>query len=719
MRRAGAAALAAVTLGGLSASAGGTTQPPAAYRILLVSDRDGGKRPYSVLPDGSQLTPLLRSGIGLEPAGRSADGSTVAYTGPRQAIYLSRADGTKLRRLVRKGAFFEGFSPDARRLAFLRHGIWVIGTDGRGLRRMTSYGDDEFVDWAPDGRSFAFSRYEADGSYSVIVQPLRGRRRVLARTEAGNGFSPEPSWSADGRWLAYLLRDDTRKDGLWVVRRNGTQRRRLTPPDSFITYAWSPAGSWIADYDGGADEAHKGLWIGHPDGTGRRRVTPEFAEAFAWSPDGKKLAFLTVTHELAIVAADGSSAAQIAVPVYSNDAGYRFGGREGGALAWSPDGRRLAFAASESPDHVAEIWTVGSDLRGLRQITTEGRNGVIAWTRLAPALPPARPLEPVERVTAADVVATAGPVRLLSADGPSVAFVSERRTPTDCDHVALWKPDEGSLRRVGPPRAPCDSPIESPPRITALALAGSRVAWSTRYVHSPGRERSCDFTLEAAMLPSPAWAQLSWEEHLSCSIEDRYRLRGDGDVLVFNADYRLVRIGTGTDYCTFSEVSGSICSTLRNGDHYGPVESVSGRLIALGDGTATAVVDDLGRLVRVFEFDPDPVDAARLDGGSLVVSRSGKLEAYDVATGARQLSRPVPAGFLLTDVDGGVAILVSGDTVMLLRLADGRSFALNPGSGPTLADLEPPGLSYSYAAPDGTGRVVFMPRAEVDRRLGR
>jgi hypothetical protein len=220
------------------------------------------------------------------------------------------------------------------------------------------------------------------------------------------------------------------------------------------------------------------------------------------------------------------------------------------------------------------------------------------------------------------------------------------------------------------------------------------------------------------MLPSPAWAQLSWEEHLSCSIEDRYSLRGDGDVLVFNVDYRLVRIGTGTDYCTYSEVSGSICSTLRNGDNYGPVESVSGRLIALGSGIVTAVVDDLGRLVRVFEFDPDAVAAARLDGGSLVVSRPGKLDAYDVATGALELSRQVPAGFRLADVDGGVAVLLSGDTVMLLRLADGRSFTSRTGGEPTLADLEAPGLYYAYATPDEEGRVAFVPRSEVEQKLG-
>jgi len=35
-----------------------------------------------------------------------------------------------------------------------------------------------------------------------------------------------------------------------------------------------------------------------------------------------------------------------------------------------------------------------------------------------------------------------------------------------------------------------------------------------------------------------------------------------------------------------------------------------------------------------------------------------------------------------------------------------------------LADLEPPGLYYSYATEDGGGRVVFVPRAELLQQLG-
>src|SRR5439155_18591868 len=95
VRRVLAVVLAGVALGSLSASAGGTTQRAAGYRILLVSDRDGVRRAYSMRADGSRLTPILPRGRALVPAGLSADGSTIGYRDRRprhpNGFYVSRA----------------------------------------------------------------------------------------------------------------------------------------------------------------------------------------------------------------------------------------------------------------------------------------------------------------------------------------------------------------------------------------------------------------------------------------------------------------------------------------------------------------------------------------------------------------------------------------------------------------------------------------------------
>ncbi len=92
----------ALGAGALSASPAGTARA-SGYRIVLASTRDGATRAYSARPDGSHLTPLLRPTRALEPLDVSGNGRTVLYTDHRypNTIYVSRADGTGLRRVAR------------------------------------------------------------------------------------------------------------------------------------------------------------------------------------------------------------------------------------------------------------------------------------------------------------------------------------------------------------------------------------------------------------------------------------------------------------------------------------------------------------------------------------------------------------------------------------------------------------------------------------------
>ena len=113
MTRLLAAAFAAIALTGHA----GTSARPGDYRILLTSNRDGQSRGYSMRPDGSRLTPLLPRGRALVPTAVSRDGSTIAYQG-HSGIYVSRADGSGLHRVVGTGFSTAALSTDGRVLAF-------------------------------------------------------------------------------------------------------------------------------------------------------------------------------------------------------------------------------------------------------------------------------------------------------------------------------------------------------------------------------------------------------------------------------------------------------------------------------------------------------------------------------------------------------------------------------------------------------------------------
>jgi Tol biopolymer transport system component len=674
--------------------------------LVLTSNRDGKMRPYSVDLEGSRLTPLFPPRGRLDPVATSRDGSTVVYSANADVvaapIYVSRADGTGLRRVARKGAS-PALSPNGRLLAYTTNkGIWIVGIDGHGLRRLTSGGDQAFH-WSPSGKALVYVRViDANNDrFAVVVRPLRGKPRVLARTGPNDDAYPEeyqPDWSPDGRWISYInLENKERKNGLTLVQPNGKRRHRaVLGASEDDTYEWSPDGRWIA-YLNAAD-----LYSIRPNGNWRK-ISGDVAGAFEWSPNGRSFAFSIFAGDLVVARGDGRVVKRLQLGM-SLDQWF----------VWSPDSSRIAFAGRTGHDPT-QIWVVGSDGHGLRRLTNEGTNGLIGWTRLAPVLPPASPIPPTERVVGADSVATDTPVAALSADGPRVAFVP-RATATDCIHVQVWTPGEDALRRLGNLPAPCGGGGLGS-RVMPFALAGSRAAWVTSGDESGD---TCQFELMSATLADPVARQASGTgsdvaEGALCKSTDIDHLRGDGDLLVFNDELLkgspLLRIGAGGKKCR--EL---LCTTLRNDAQAAPVASVSGGLIATRKQGAVAVLDEHGTLVRLFSFVPADVNAAFLDTGRLVVWRFGVLEVYDVATGARTLSQPLPPGYRLTDVDGGIAVLRRADTIMLLRLDDAHSVTLTPGQGPVLADLEPPGLYYSYRT-GGGGRVVYVPRSDLLTQL--
>jgi len=89
---------------------------------------------------------------------------------------------------------------------------------------------------------------------------------------------------------------------LWLVDLASKKQSRFEALPAASGPRWSPDGQWLALF--GRNDSHSGLFIVHPDGSGLRFIAPIEAtnhplpssgERAAWSPDARRIAFISAT----------------------------------------------------------------------------------------------------------------------------------------------------------------------------------------------------------------------------------------------------------------------------------------------------------------------------------------------------------------------------------------------------------------------------------------
>jgi len=235
-------------------------------------------------------------------------------------------------------------------------------------------------EWSTASSAFAYIFTSAPGSANVLIVRDGDKEVRLDSSDTGGGLS-SPTWSSDGKRLAYIKMSGNKENPTWrlvIINSDGTKCG-----DQFECYnniasqgeqfrggvSWGKENLLTISYNtSGASD----VFTIYANGQGARNLTNNPADDIApvFSPDGKSIAFASNRdggqYRIYVMNADGTNVRRLT------------DGRNDHTPTWSPDGNWIAFTSARGGQ--PDIWMVDIHGGNLTQITKTGGDHP-SWTR--------------------------------------------------------------------------------------------------------------------------------------------------------------------------------------------------------------------------------------------------------------------------------------------------------------------------------------------------
>jgi dipeptidyl aminopeptidase/acylaminoacyl peptidase len=320
---------------------------------------------------------------------------------------------------------------------------------------------------SPDGKRVAYIVGESDFERSQVVTHLwwvDTETRATRRLTSTDDGAASPSWSPDGRWLAFLSQRGAETDAakrrtqIWALPTDGGEAIQVTrAPEGVLHYRWAPEGKSI-------------YYVA-------LETRPKPAETLRAEQQKRKMDAVLVDEEklrreIWRAAVDGNKAER----VFAGDPGVD-------AIEPSPDGKWIAFRTNYTglpdDDRKFDLWLVDATTGRARQLTMRaGEERSPVWSPDSTRIAFLAPRDPKITYSQPEVflVSPAGaeapePQRLTKtfsgnierlhwpSKGNGIYFAAAVRTES---RLYALNPADGTIRPAGPERGTIEEPSWTP-----------------------------------------------------------------------------------------------------------------------------------------------------------------------------------------------------------------------------------------------------------------
>jgi len=227
-----------------------------------------------------------------------------------------------------------------------KNGLWKVALDGSGAKQIFA-GVGEHAKWSPDGHQVVF---DADTGQSIkMISSLGGAVYSFLPDTVRIRNGGLPHWSPDGSKIAFI---ESSSVSLCVYHMESGKLSNIYRKEGTVPMpgGWAADGTQVLAALMEMPERKSTIWMLSLDGKDDKQITghhENFYRHLALSPDGALLVYAAIEGRrlgLYIMPTEGGASLPFAVSPDAHNEG----------AIWSPDGKKIAFISTR--DGNADIW---------------------------------------------------------------------------------------------------------------------------------------------------------------------------------------------------------------------------------------------------------------------------------------------------------------------------------------------------------------------------